>query len=96
MRFSNGRGWRNLWATGIRCSPLEDTRKGGEKVKRSFEEFCNFFPQANFPGEKLSGRLSDDNKENVISILETSPPTHEGTRRKRVDELEKLCKFCLQ
>lgn len=57
--------------------------KRWEKVKRSFEEFCNFFPQANFPGEKLSGRLSDDNKENVISILETSPPTHEGTRRKR-------------
>lgn len=57
--------------------------KRWEKVKRSFEEFCNFFPQANFPGEKLSGRLSDDNKENVISILETSPPTHEETRRKR-------------
>lgn len=78
MRFSNGRGWRNLGATGIRCSQLEDTRKGGKKWKEVLKSFVIFFPQANFPGEKLPGRLPDDNKRNVISILETSPPRHEG------------------
>lgn len=76
---------------------LEDTRKGGKEFeKKVSEEFCNFFSQANFPGEKLPGRLPDDNKGNVISIRSFPPPSA-GTRRKRVvDELEELCKFSSQ
>lgn len=53
MRFSNGRGWKNLWATGNRCSRIRE--KVEKSLKKKFQKsFVIFFRKLTFPAKNYS------------------------------------------